>query len=153
VKAVPRIAGFVSVLVLICACNQPTPTSTPPPPTEAPTPTPKPAPKVLADTFFFGHAYLDANGNEKIDPEDPGLEGALFEVALSGGGSSASRTGKDGSAVIVIPGGVSQKGWPVRARMRPPPDADYELVGPEELALQYPQVSADFLFVALQQGE
>ena len=57
-------------------------------------------------------------------------------------------TGKDGSAFIIIPGGLSKASWPVRARMRPPPDTDYELVGPEEIVLEYRQVSVDFLFTA-----
>ncbi len=140
---------FLSTLLLLCSCSRTTQPSTPLP-NQTPTPTPGPTTKVLADTFFYGHAYVDANGNGEIDSQDPGLEGAVFEVSLNDEGGSAASTGKDGSALIVIPGGVSKAGWPVRARMRPPPDTDYKLVGPEEIVLEYPQVSADFLFAAPQ---
>ena len=145
-----RTIPLVLVALVLCSCNSPEPT---PSATPDDTPTPKPTPKILADAFFFGHAYLDANGNGKIDPDDPGLEGARFEVALSWGGGSAASTGKDGSASIIIPGGLSEKDWPVRARMKPPPDTSYALVGPAEVVLEYPKSSADFLFTDSQQGE
>ena len=142
---------FLSLLLLLCSCSRAAQPSTPPPgqtPTPTPKPTSKPAQKVLADTFFYGHAYVDANGNGEIDPEDPGLKGALFQVALTGGLGNSAKTGTDGSAFIVIPGGVSKAGWPVRARMNPPPDTDYEWVGPAEIVLDYPETSVDFLFSA-----
>lgn len=145
--SVTLLCVFLSIPLLLFSCSRATPTFTPPP-APTPTPTPRPTPQILADTFFYGHAYVDANGNGEIDADDPGLQGAVFEVTLSGKGGSGALTGKDGSAFIIIPGGLSEKSWPVRARMRPPPDTDYELVGPEEIVLEYPQVSADFLFAA-----
>ena len=148
-RAIPLV-----VLLLLCACAQ---TVTPRPATPTPEPTPPPTPrktqKVLADAFFFGHAYLDANGNGKIDEGDPGVKGATFVVSPSGMGGLTARTGSDGGAFITIPGGLSDKAWPVRARMEPPPDTSYELVGAAEIVLEYPKSSADFLFADSQPGE
>jgi hypothetical protein len=159
-----RTIFLVPIIFLLCSCYPPNPTpsalpddtATPKPfPSATPDDTapPKSTPKILADAFFFGHAYLDADGNGKIDPDDPGLGGARFEVGLSWGGGSVAFTGKDGSASIVIPGGLREKDWPVRARMIPPPDTSYQLVGPAEVVLEYPKSSADFLFVDSRQGE
>ena len=158
-----RTIPLVLVVLALCSCTWPKPTpSTLPDDTATPKPMPsatpddkattKSTPKILADAFFFGHAYLDANGNGKIDADDPGLEGARFEVALSWGGGSVAFTGKSGSATIVIPGGLSEKDWPVRARMQPPPETSYQLVSPE-VVLEYPKSSADFLFTDSQPGE
>jgi hypothetical protein len=147
-----RILSLVSIILLLCSCTQP---ETPLPATPEPedTPTPRATRKILADTFFFGHAYLDANGNDEIDEDDPGLKGALFMVSPSGGAGLTAYAGSDGSAFIVIPGGLRETDWPVMARMEPPPDSSYELVGPEEVVLEYPKSSADFLFTEAQQGE
>ena len=107
----------------------------------------------ICDKGRFGHAYVDANGNGKIDPDDPGLEDARFQVSLSWGGGSAASTGEDGSAWIVIPGGLSEKDWPVKARIDPPPDSSYELVGAAEVTLAYPKSRAEFLFKGSERGE
>jgi hypothetical protein len=162
-KYLLRTIPLVLVVLLLCSCGRPTPTpsvlpdDTFPTPTLTPLPdhaaTPTPPPKILADAFFYGHAYVDANGNGKLDPDDPGLQGARFEMALSWGGGSAASTGKDGTAFIVIPGGLSEKDWPVKARMSPPPDTSYEVIGPAEVVLEYPKSSADFLFADSQQGK
>ena len=163
-KCLLRTIPLVLLVLLLCSCSRsdPTPTTLP---DDAPTATPtlstlpdgtpirKSTPKVLADAFFYGHAYVDANGNGKIDPDDPGLQGARFEMALSWGGGSAASTGKDGTAFIIIPGGLSEKDWPVKARMSPPPETSYEVVGPAEVVLEYPKSSADFLFIDSRQGE
>lgn len=135
-KPLSRFVSLVLLVFLLCSCNPP-----------------KRKPEVLADTFFFGHAYVDANGNGKLDADDPGLEDAQFVVVLSGGAGPAARTGKDGSAFIVIPGGLSKDDWPVTMRMEPPSDADYEAVRPAELVLEYPGSSADFLFTQAKKGD
>ena len=107
---------------------------------------PTPTPAIMADTFFYGHAYLDANGNGEIDEDDPGLKGALFDVALGSGMGNRGITNKEGRAWVIIPGGADKDDWPVRARMRPPPDTGYTLIGPAEIVLAYRETSADFLF-------
>jgi len=96
-------------------------------------------PAVMADTFFSGHAYLDVNKNGELDADDPPLEGARFSCAGFG-----SQTGADGVAVVVIPGGWDK---PVEARMEPPEDSAYTLIGPSAVTLQSPgKTRADFLF-------
>lgn len=102
---------------------------------------PTPTVAVLADTFFSGYAFLDANGNGQLDERDPPLAGARFSAAGFGG-----RTDAKGYAFIVIPGGWDQ---PVNARMAPPPGSAYTLVGPQEVVLQNSgPTSARFLFTA-----
>jgi len=123
VRAVP----LVPLILLLCACT-------------------RPKREILADTFFYGHAYVDANGNGRIDEDDPGLEGAMFVVRLSKMGGLTARTTSNGRAMIAVPGGLSKKEWPVTASMNPPPDTNYELMAPTEIVLEYPAGDADFLF-------
>ena len=98
-----------------------------------------PTPAIMADTFFSGHAFIDANGNGALDADDPPLEGARFTCAGFG-----DRTGADGVAVVVIPGEWDK---PVEARMAPPEGSGYILIAPTVVTLQNPgQTRADFLF-------
>ncbi len=134
-KAPWRNIPLVSILLLLCACNGL-----------------KPTPEILADAFFSGHAYLDANGNGEIDPDDPGLEGAMFSVTPIWGGGNSATTGEDGYAWVIIPGGLREDDWPIRVHMRPPPETSYGLVSPAEIVLEPPGRPADFLFTDVQWG-
>jgi hypothetical protein len=102
--------------------------------------------QVLADTFFFGCAYLDANENSVLDETDPKIPDVTFTISLAGGGGFGDRTSGDGCGMVVIPGGLKETHWPVTARMQPPEGANLELVGPAEILLGYPKTHADFLF-------
>ena len=98
--------------------------------------------EVLADTFFYGCAYLDINQNEVIDEDDLKIGGAVFEISLGFRGT----TSEGGCATVVIPGGIGDSYWPVKARMQPPEDSSYKLIGPAEILLEYPETQANFLF-------
>lgn len=129
------------VLAISLACRLTVPGT---PVTPAPTNTPThaildPTPAILADTFFSGRAYVDLNGNQRLDADDPPLAGARFDVM--GWGSFTDQTGY---AWALIPGGWDQ---PVNAQMAPPQGSGYALIGPAEVILQAGvQTSADFLF-------
>jgi|GEM_PF-1536169 len=98
-------------------------------------------PIMMADTFFFGHAFVDANGNGELDASDPPLAGARFACAGFGGESGA-----DGVATVVIPGSWDK---PVEAQMSPPSGSDYTLIGPAVVTLQSPGTTrAEFLFAS-----
>lgn len=103
---------------------------------------------VLADTFFFGCAYLDTNGDGEVDEGDQGIEDGRFVVDFNGlRGVFAAATGEDGCATIVIPGGLPEEDWPVTGRMESL--SDYELISPEEVILdQRGSHRADFLYMA-----
>jgi acetyl esterase/lipase len=95
----------------------------------------------MADTFFSGRAYVDQNGNQQLDEDDPPLPGAGFSVMGFG-----SFTDQDGYAWAMIPGGWDE---PVKAQMTPPQGSRYTLIGPGEVILQAGKVSsANFLFAA-----
>jgi len=99
-------------------------------------------PAILADSFFSGIAYIDTNQNNKIDPNDEPLEGALF-TALSFG----DYTDAKGSAFITIPGGWEEH---VIAHMQAPEDSQYSLISPGEVILQSGKKShAEYLFANL----
>ncbi len=115
---------------------------------ETPTARGQPTPAVLADTFFFGHAYVDTNGNGHIDEQDAPLAGAPFAVTLQGGGGFGGTTAKDGTAFVVVPGGLDESYWPVTAQMKAPEGSAYQVVGPDEILLEYPKTRAEFLFAA-----
>ena len=104
-------------------------------------PSPTPAP-LLADSFFFGRAYVDANGNEKVDPDDPPLEGARFSAQDSRGANGGGQTDKDGYATAWWPGDAA---YPVTLRMQPPEGSGYRRVGSEEIVLKA-GVRSEFLF-------
>jgi acetyl esterase/lipase len=98
-----------------------------------------PTSAVMADSFFSGYAYIDANGNKQIDESDPPLPGATFTLMGFG-----DMTDDQGHAFIVIPGGWDQ---PVIAKMAPPQDGGYTLIGPVHVTLHSPNnTSARFLF-------
>lgn len=118
----------VTVIVLL-ACALPAPTSTPP--------------SIMDDAFFFGRAFVDANGNGQIDPTDPPLKGAVLTVTDTRGASSGGITDDQGHAMAWFPGGGVQ--YPVTLRIKPPKDTAYTLIGPGEVVLQR-GTSADFLF-------
>jgi hypothetical protein len=101
---------------------------------------------ILADTFFFGCAYLDTNRDGEVDEGDQGIEDGRFVVDFNGKkGVFAASTGENGCATIVIPGGLSEKYWPVTGRMESL--SDYELISPEEVILeQSGSRRADFLY-------
>lgn len=112
---------------------------TPTPQAHAPEPAPSATPVVMADTFFSGRAYVDQNGNQQLDEDDPPLAGARFSVMGFG-----SLTDQDGYAWALIPGGWEQ---PAPAQMLPPQGSAYTLIGPKEVVLQAGKVnSANFLF-------
>lgn len=96
-------------------------------------------PLVLADTVFSATAFVDTNGNGTLDDDDTPLEGAQFIAEGFG-----SQTDKNGYAMILIPGEWNQ---PIRARMVPPANHSYQLIGPEEIVLQDGVINqAHFLF-------
>lgn len=77
--------SFIPAILLLSATiscsilNQPSsPSPRSPTPTQTASPTSKETIPVMADSFFYGKAYIDANQNGIIDPDDPPLEGALF---------------------------------------------------------------------------
>ncbi|MFQ5617176.1 MAG: alpha/beta hydrolase family protein [Anaerolineales bacterium] len=108
-----------------------------------------PTPIVEGDSFFFfGRAYVDANGNGELDPGDPPLKGAAFSAADAGGASSGGFTGDDGGATAWWPGGSE---YPVTLRMEPP--EGYTAIGPQEVILEKWDSSADFLFAPAQQPQ
>ena len=128
----PRIAFIALILItLTAACGLDTPGGF----------IPTPAPMIEADTFFYGHAYLDSNNNREIDPDDEPVQGALFTAA-----GFRNETDISGNAMIVIPDGLD---YPVTASMVPPEGTNYSLISPTEVTLQYGiQDSADFLFAS-----
>ena len=107
---------------------------------------PTPTPHVLADSFFFGHAYVDANGNGQLDSTDPPLEDALFTAQTATGIQVGGVSGADGTAMGWCPGGCSD--YPVTLRMQPPRDSSYTLIGPDKVVLETSASpsGADFLF-------
>ena len=109
-------------------------------------PLPSPTQFISADSFFDGCAYLDTNGNGLIDAGDPKLAGFIFSVTFQGGAWTDNRTSEIRCAMAHVPGGLNQDDWPVTARMRPPVGSNFELIGPEEVLLEFPLAKADFLF-------
>jgi hypothetical protein len=101
---------------------------------------------VLADTFFFGCAYLDANENSVLDETDPKIPDMTFTITLAGGGGFGGRTSEDNCAMVIIPGGLAEASWPVRASMQPQNSASYEWISPAEILLEHAETHADFLF-------
>jgi acetyl esterase/lipase len=133
---------FVLMIFTLAACSRPTPvveTQIVQTQEIASLPEATPTPAVMADTFFSGRAYVDSNSNRQLDETDPPLPGARFSVMGFG-----SLTDQDGYAWAMIPGGWDE---PVTARMDPPENSDYTLIGPVEVTLQAGRVnSVDFLF-------
>ncbi len=136
-KFVPGVGIAIPMLLLLISC------------TLSPTPEPTPTPQIFADMAFSGCAYLDENGNGELDPEDPGLEGLTFTVL-----GWSDRTAEDGCALVLIPGGVPDRLWPLVVRMKVPKAAPYEPIGPTEFTLTKDsgQRHFEFLFRKLGSG-
>ena len=109
----------------------------------APASTPTPTVQAIVDSFFSGYAFLDANGNGELDPEDSPVENATLIVTLQFGGEVGAFTDKTGYAFIVAPGGVD---YPVMMRMEPPKDSTLKLIGPSEITHELADQSPKFLF-------
>jgi len=128
-----EIRGLILVIFLsslLAGCNIPS------------APTPTPAIQPIVDAFFSGYAFLDVNGNDKIDSEDTPIENATLIVTLQGGFETGGTTDENGNAFITIPGGVD---YPVTLRMEPPKDSNLKLIGPSSVT--YPSDEpAKFLF-------
>jgi len=109
---------------------------------QAGTYTPQP---VQADAFFHGRAYVDTNGNGKVDSEDTPLEGARFSAEDSRGVGNSDWTGSDGRGMAWFVGGGVH--YPVTLRIQPPEGSGLVVVGAEELVLQDgDKPSVEFLF-------
>lgn len=128
--------SLIVAMLLLLACTGPTSLLAPPTLT----------PQILADSFFYGCAYVDANDNGEIDEDDHGLKDAMFLVTPQGGAGFGAPTSGSGCATVVVPGGLDDDAWPMTVRMNPPEDAGYTRVGPVEVVLARPESHADFLF-------
>jgi hypothetical protein len=107
---------------------------------------PTPTPAVLADSFFSGYAYLDANGNGQIDSADTPLKDAIFIVQLESGAEFGALTDETGNAFVTIPAAVQ---YPVTLFMKPPKDSGLKLLGPSSIILQEPANEKNsFLFTS-----
>lgn len=133
-----KIIPLTLVSFLLCSCNPQHDSIEPA--------TATPTPRVFADTFFSGCAYLDSNDNGEIDPDDLLLEDAMFVVTLNGGAGFGGLTSENYCATVTVPGGLDEKFWPVTVRMEPPEGTGYQLVSPAEIVVEYPEDHADFLF-------
>ena len=148
-RITPLISSLSLGILLLCACTSQgveTPANTIADRNTPDRNTPDSNEMVLADTFFFGCAYLDANSNGELDENDPKLVDMHFTITLAGGGGFGGRTPEKGCAMVIIPGGLEESHWPVKARMLPPEGSSYELIGEEEILLEYPKTHADFLY-------
>lgn len=101
-----------------------------------------PTQPILVDSFFSGYAYLDANGNEQIDPEDTPVANATFYVEMNGTKAFIETTDEKGYAFIIIPGGVE---YPINVGMEAPQDSTLKLITPSEVTLST-SGSVQFLF-------
>jgi hypothetical protein len=105
-------------------------------------------PKIPADTFFTGCAYLDQDGDGIADRDEDLIGGLLFEVTLAGGTGFGSETTDGRCAVVTVPSGLQDDAWPVVVRMVVPEAAEVKPVGSGKISLQYPETRAEFLFVS-----
>lgn len=96
----------------------------------APTAAPTPTPLVYADSFFFGSAFIDANGNSTLDASDPPLSGARFVVTDGRGAFASGVTDASGHAMAWFP---APSTFPITYRMEPPPNSGYTLITPQEV--------------------
>ena len=126
--AIHKLALIVLLIATIISCAP-----------QTATPTVQP----IVDSFFSGYAFLDANGNGELDPEDTPVEGAIFIVTLQFGGEVGALTDKTGYSFIDAPGGVV---YPVTMRMEPPKDSTLKLIGPSEITHELSDESPKFLF-------
>ena len=101
----------------------------------------------MADTFFTGCAYLDANSNGELDDADTPIAGADFMVTLAQGAGFGARTfERDGCATVVVPSALPDYAWPVTVEMTLPASLTYAPAGEASISLAYPNTRADFLF-------
>jgi hypothetical protein len=105
---------------------------------------PTPTSNILADSFFSGYAYVDANGNGQLDPADTPLKDANFIVHLKDGTEFGALTDATGNAFVTIPSAVQ---YPVSLSMKPPLDSTLKLIGPAKIILDKAAgEKASFLF-------
>jgi len=105
-------------------------------------------PAILADAFFHGRAYFDANGYVKVDSGDPLLQGAYFTAEDSRGIDSGGFINSEGFAMAWFPGGGVA--YPMTLRLHPPNDSEYVLVAPQEVVLQKGEsATPDFVFTTI----
>ena len=97
----------------------------------------------MADTFFYGKAYIDANRNGIIDPDDFPLEGALFIATDARGFSGDGKTNAEGSAMAWWP---SDSQYPVTLQMHPPEGSGYIVIGKDQVVLLEWDIRGEFLF-------
>ena len=97
----------------------------------------------MADSFYYGKAYIDANRNGQIDPDDPPLEGALFTATDASGASGGGWTNGKGSAMAWWP---SDSRYPVTLQIQPPKGSGYIVIGKDQVVLLEWDTSAEFLF-------
>jgi hypothetical protein len=88
---------------------------------------------VIADSFFSGRAYWDANNNGEKDDADTPLEGATFIARDDRGAEFGALTDSQGAAFITFPGGSR---YPVTLRMEHPKESPLLRVDPAEIVLQ-----------------
>jgi hypothetical protein len=88
---------------------------------------------VIADSFFSGRAYLDANNNGEKDDADTPLQGATFIARDDRGAEFGALTDSQGAAFITFPGGSR---YPVTLRMEHPKESPLYRVDPAEIVLQ-----------------
>jgi hypothetical protein len=119
------------------------PSTLSPKPTDTAYPEPQETPPVLVDSFFYGKAYIDSNGNRQIDPDDAPLEGAIFTATDARGYSGGGYTDSKGSAMAWWP---SDSQYPITLQMKPPKESGYTIIGQDQIVLQEWETSSEFLF-------
>lgn len=87
----------------------------------------------IADSFFSGQAYWDANNNGELDEADTPLQGAAFIARDDRGAEFGALTDSEGAAFITFPGGSQ---YPVTLRMEPPKESALLGVVPAEIILK-----------------
>ncbi len=141
-----KLLPLLILLILPLACNSPLPAGswTPTAPVDISTPA---TPVVMADSFYSGYAYLDANADAILDETDPPLEGIYCTATDADGIGSGALTDSSGYAMIWWPSGST---YPITVRCVPMKDSAYTLIGPEEVILQMDGTGgpAKFLFAA-----
>jgi hypothetical protein len=102
------------------------------------------SPAPLGDTFFFGQAFIDANGNGQIDAADTPLSGVMFIARDARGAEFGGVTSAEGRAVVSFPG---HSVYPVTLRLQPPAGSAFVLIGPPEVVVEEASDNrASFLF-------
>ncbi|MFT3892593.1 MAG: hypothetical protein QM730_13230 [Anaerolineales bacterium] len=98
---------------------------------------------VLADSAFSAQAFLDVNGNGQVDPKDTPVVNATFYVEINGVKAFGDATDENGSAFILIPGGVK---YPVKVSMEAPKDSALKLISPSPVTVSASTGDVQFLF-------